>query len=256
MIATDFKEKWQYPNCIGALDGKHIKIKPPAKSGSYYFNYKHHFSIVLLAIVDANYKFIYIDVGCNGRISDGGVFRNSSLYPALMQNTLNVPHSREECGYNLPYVIVADEAFPLTDKIMKPFSARTLTPARRIFNYRLSRARRVVENAFGVLANRFRVFMSTINLEPEKVENIVLACCSLHNFLISTNKTSYMPEDINESMISNESPVTMQQENEILPSIQQQGSNTYSVTAKEIRETICEYFNSEVGAVSWQLDKI
>ena len=52
---------------------ENIVIKPPPNSGSYYFNYKHSFSIVL-AVVDADYKFIYIDVGCNGRVADGGVF--------------------------------------------------------------------------------------------------------------------------------------------------------------------------------------
>ena len=73
------------------MDGKHILKQPPPNSGSYYFNYKQRFSIVLLAIVDANYNFLYVDNGCNGRISDGGVFKNSTLYTALEENSLNYP---------------------------------------------------------------------------------------------------------------------------------------------------------------------
>ena len=73
------------------MDGKLIVIRPRTGSGSYYFNYKHTFSIILLAVVDANYKFIYIDVGCNGRISDGGVFKNCSLFNAMENNTLQIP---------------------------------------------------------------------------------------------------------------------------------------------------------------------
>ena len=75
------------------MDGKHINIKQPKNSGSYLFNYKRTFSIVLLALVDANYKFIYVDIGCNGRISDGGVFRNSSLSTAIDENILNSKYS-------------------------------------------------------------------------------------------------------------------------------------------------------------------
>ncbi len=75
----------------------------------------------------------------------------------------------------VPYVFVADEAFPLMDHVLKPYPLRDLDPYQREFNYRLSRARRVVENAFGILANRFRVFHSAIQLSPEKVELVVLA---------------------------------------------------------------------------------
>uniref|UniRef100_A0A1X7TWB2 DDE Tnp4 domain-containing protein n=1 Tax=Amphimedon queenslandica TaxID=400682 RepID=A0A1X7TWB2_AMPQE len=180
-IATGFETYWQFPHCIGALDGKHIVIRPPPNSGSYYFNYKHTFSIVLLALVDADYKFTYVNIGCNGR--------NSSLCAALETNSLNVPLPFPICedGIPLPYMIVADEAFPLKTYIQKPYAQIGLTKEKRIFNYCLSRARRIVENAFGILANRFQVFMTPIRLSPDKAETIVLACCSLHNFLRSSS---------------------------------------------------------------------
>ena len=107
---------------------------------------------MLLAIVDANYRFIYTDIGCNGRISDGDVYRNCNIVKALENNSLIIPQASYLAGTNtlFPYVIVADDAFAL-----KPYSQVGLTKERCIFNYRLSRARRVVENAFGILANRF-----------------------------------------------------------------------------------------------------
>ncbi len=196
-IARHFKQQWNFPNCIGAMDRKHVLIQPPPNSGSYYFNYKHSFSVHLLALVDGDYKFVYVDVGCNGRVADGGVFRNSSLYAALEEKILNIPPPKpiEENGQAVPFVIVADDAFPLRNDIMKPFSQARMTNEKRIFNYRLSRARRIVENAFGILSNRFRVFMTPMRLSPEKVETIVLACCTLHNFLrsSSTSRSVYTP---------------------------------------------------------------
>ena len=88
--ARQFADKWNFPNCIGALDGKHITIQAPAKSGSYYYNYKGFHSIGLMAMVDAKYKFTFLDVGCNGRISDGGVFANCTLSEALRSGSLDL----------------------------------------------------------------------------------------------------------------------------------------------------------------------
>lgn len=77
--ANEFWIKWNFPNCILAIDGKHVRIRSPNKTGSLFFNYKEYFSIVLLAMVDANYKFIAIDVGSFGREGDSGIFLKSPM---------------------------------------------------------------------------------------------------------------------------------------------------------------------------------
>lgn len=85
-----------------------------------YYNYKGSHSIVLLALVDAKYNFIYIDVGVNGRVSDGGVFRNSSLAKAVAINSIGIPENKALPGRitPVPFVILADAAFPLSEHIL------------------------------------------------------------------------------------------------------------------------------------------
>ena len=102
---------------------------------------------------------------------------------------LNLPPAEtiEECSEKVCYHMVANDAFPLTNNIIKPYPHKKLDKSKCIFNCRLSRARRVVENAFGILANRFRVFLTTINLDHQKVNDILAACC-LHNVLVENNK--------------------------------------------------------------------
>ena len=136
---------------MGAIDGKHIRIKKPNKSGSKYYNYKHFFSIILLAVTDASGKFVVEDVGSCGGNSDGGVFSRSSLGKKLMSDKLSIPQRGYIPGTDieLPYMFVADEAFPLRENIMKPFPHRQLATEKEIFNYRLSRARNSVECSFG-----------------------------------------------------------------------------------------------------------
>lgn len=79
IVAEEFEHKWQFPHCIGALDGKHIVLQAPINSGSEFFNYKRQFSIVLMAAVDANYSFLFTYVGYHERISDRGVFKNTDM---------------------------------------------------------------------------------------------------------------------------------------------------------------------------------
>lgn len=90
-VAGRFEEQWNFPHCIGALDGKHVLIQAPPNSGSLFFNYKGTFSVVLLALVDADYRFIAVDIGGYGGNSDGGIFANSDLGKALQAGHLDVP---------------------------------------------------------------------------------------------------------------------------------------------------------------------
>lgn len=87
-MSEEFDTRWNFPHCLGAMDGKHVVLQAPFNSGSEYYNYKSTFSIVLFALVDANYNFIFVDCGCQGRISDGGVFKNTELFKNMEKQSL------------------------------------------------------------------------------------------------------------------------------------------------------------------------
>ena len=147
-MARKFEAKWNYPCCVGSIDGKHIAIQPPPDSSSLYFNYKHFFSIVLLALVDANYKFIYVDVGAAGWSGGAGIYGNSTLKHSLDTNRLNLPDSGTLKGTSSSWKFhfIGDDAFGLSEQMMKPYPHRQLEKEKQISNYRLSRARRKSRN--------------------------------------------------------------------------------------------------------------
>lgn len=201
--------------------------------------------MVLFAVADANAKFIYVDVGCNGRISDGGVFKNSTLYAALEEKSLNIPEEKSLPNRNkpVPYILLGDEAFSLSEYLLKPFPRSTkLTAKQRVFNFRLSHVRRIVENAFGILTARFRIFRRPICLNIESTDKVILAACVLHNFLKQTNnENQYTFENIDQ-------PPNIR-------NIIHQGSNNSSVLARSIREEFTDYFYNE-GQVDFQWSRI
>lgn len=196
--SKEFEELWNFPHCLAAMDGKHVVIQAPFNSGSEYFNYKSYFSIVLFALVDANYNFVFADVGSQGRISDGGILKNSELWKKIEQKSLNIPQPTPLPGRQnaVPYVILGDEAFALHENVMKPYAGIHESGSKqRVFNYRLSIARRVVENCFGILSSVFRILRKPILLQPQKARDVVLTTIYLHNFLRrSRSKHLYAPQ--------------------------------------------------------------
>ena len=153
----------------------------------------------MFALVDADYCFQYINVGNDGQSSDSTVFKTSTLNIAMENNLLHWPDG----GF-----CVGDNAFPLQTNLLKPFSHRNLTQKEKIFNYRLSRARRVVENAFGILAARFCIFMRSIDLKVDTTAELVKAASAIHNWLRMTSSRQYFSpgnvdeEDVNSGAIS------------------------------------------------------
>ena len=138
-----------------------------------------------MAVSNANYEFVNVDVGRNGRMSDAGVWGSSKLCAAMEGKTANIPPPKQlpDSTKTLPHFMVGDDAFPQASYTMKPFPFRDQNEEQRIYSYRLSRARRVIENSFGILCSKFRVFQKPIALHPDKVENVVLACVVLHNMM-------------------------------------------------------------------------
>lgn len=201
-VAEGFQSMWDFPNCVGAIDGKHITIQAPARSGSMYYNYKGTHSIVLLAVCDAYYRFLLVDIGNTGRHSDGGVLSHSDFGRALYANALPFPNDQALPGTttpSLPHVFVGDEAFPLRTNLLRPSPGRDLEERKSVFNYRLSRARRTIENTFGILAARLRIFRRPIIAEPDHVVIFTKAAIALHNFLRVKESSAYCPAGFTDS---------------------------------------------------------
>lgn len=261
-LANKFETHWNFPNGIGAVDGKRINIQQPWNSGSHFYDYKGNNSIILLAAVGPEYEILWADVGTNGRASDGTVWHKSDLKQALTsaENPLNIPDATPLPGRrkNMPYVFTGDDAFALSTYMMKPYPQSGLTNERRIYNYRLSRNRRISENAFGIMANRWRILRSPIPLCPEKVSQIILALITLHNFLLKHPESSnnYVPPhlvDVEDEVTGCITPGMWRNDpsSSSWLTYNPNCSNNYSADAKAIREEFTEYFNNE-GAVHWQ----
>lgn len=238
-IAEKFKDVANFPNCIGAVDGKHIRIKKPAHSGSSFYNYKKYFSVILMAIADAQYQFVAVDIGAYGRTNDSKVFKESSMGKVLYQGRFNIPDPRELPGTEgplLPYVLVGDEAFLMCQNLLKPYGSKRLNRTRKIFNYRLTRARRFVECAFGIMTAKWRILTTSIQLAPENIDKVVKACVVLHNF------------------VSKFEPFNNPEQNEIdsqLPSLDQVSARS-TREVLNIRDQYAEYFLTPQGKVPWQ----
>ena len=195
-ISLQFEEKWNFPHTIGAIEGKHIRTECSKNFGTLYCNYKSFFSIVLLAVCDANYCFTLYDLGSYGSNNDSGILLNSEMGRKLEEERMNLPIAEDFDGCNykpLPYYLLGDRIFLLKPWLMRSFPGKNMTEEERVCNYRQSRGRRTIENTFGILVTRCRIFVTPIRASVHSVEKYVLACLSLHNYLMQTDNAMYTP---------------------------------------------------------------
>ena len=290
-VAKDFEERWNLPHALGALDGKHCRIKRPNKSGSLYWSvYKKCYSVVLMALVDAKYKFLWIDVGGLGHQSDAQIYNHSDLKELLESGDLDIPppavlpndppkpapyvmppdpvegeepEEPEEPAMihpkAIPYFIIGDDAFALSKNLQKPMAKHNQTRRERIYSYRMSRARRVVENAFGILVHRWRVMYYEMQVHPKKAQMIIKTCIILHNLLrIRYPRETARAADIEQAdgnYIPGHWRATVgQQVEEEAPGL---GKKQATMKGKDLQKYLTEYFNDpNRGAVPFQDEMI
>lgn len=178
-----------------------------------------------------------MDIGAYGKDSDSGIFRDSILYKKITEKSLDIPKPRpliETHDIALPYVIVGDEAFGLMENLMRPYGGKQLSYEKKIFNYRLTLARRYVECTFGIASNKWRILHRPIDVSVDCAEKIVKAITVLHNYVRIRDGFNH-EETLAEKLIPLNVTYT--------------GRATFS--ADNIRATFTKYFVNE-GRIEYQ----
>ena len=203
----EMEQEWQFPFAYSAIDGCHIPIKcPPGgqESCKEFHNFKNFYSIVLMGMVDAKYRFIWASAGWPGNSHDAIIFQATNLYTKLAEGTAFPPIAHHENGVSIPPLILGDSAFPFKPWLLKPYTNATLMPEQSYFNYRLSRARMVTECAYGQLKGRWRVLLRTSENDKETVRAVTLACVVLHNICIEQGDLAQRQWDLSKDSASNQ----------------------------------------------------
>ena len=210
-----------------------------------FYNYKGFHSIVLQAVADSEYRFIFVDVGAFRKQGDAGTFAASSL-DEFIQDPSNFLEDSIVPGieHKVPYIFVCDDAYPLRRNMLKPYPGAPLMAAQHIFNSRLSRARCCVECSFGILANKWRLLLGTIETGVESACTIVKCLTVLHNIIMHTEGVD---ADVLEEMKKK-----MREKDETRKVHAGRKYNRSSIAAETMRQLFTDYFMTDEGSVPWQ----
>lgn len=231
-VVRGFEEKFGIPQCAGSIDGSHVPVTPPAMNHTDYYNRKGWYSMLVQAVVDHDYLFRDLCVGWPGSVHDARVLVNSNLFKKVTSGEVLQGEEVHIRGKPLRTYLIGDSAYPLLPWLIKPFSfSSSLNSEQKNYNYRLSRARVVVEIAFGRLKARWRRLAKQIDMHIDNVPHIIVACCVLHNMC------EIHHDNFNEEWLAE---VNLDQP--------EQYSSTESPTGlggDQVRNVLMEYFSQE-----------
>ena len=205
-----------------------------------------------------------MNIGNAGQEGDSSVFKQSDIFQCLENGTLDIsePYNPPFTNVDLPFVMVGDEAFPLRSYLMRPYPGRgvkILPYKEKIYNYRLSRAPRIIENTFGVMVARWRIFHKPIEAKIENCEKYIKAAVVLHNYLRTEENeaSSYIPKDFVDSHDNdgNLIPGALREIASSTSGVTELGrisSNNANSSVIASRDKIANFFLSSQGAVPWQ----
>lgn len=188
-----------------------------------------------MAVCDHNYKFTLVDIGSMGKNSDAGIYGNSNLN--VENGMLDIPEGTSclsGTDIQVPYFFIGDEAFPIGKHLMRPYSGQYLGERKNIFNYRISRARRIIENTFGILAKKWGIYNRPVAATPENINKYIFTTVCLHNFL--RNEEGNIIQFENDEIIEN--------------------NENGAAFATHIRNSLWNYFITLNGMVDWQHDYV
>ena len=177
----DFQCLSKFPNVVGAIDGSHIEICAPTTNAADYFNRNRYYSLVLQGISDANQKFIHIATGFPGSIHDSRILRMCQIYDLAESGDILKNPIKDLGNIRVRPFLIGDPAYALTDWLMKPYPSQNISRSEQKFNRNLSRARVVIEQAFGKLKGRWRCLHKILEDDVKGCVHVIEACCILHN---------------------------------------------------------------------------
>ncbi|XP_066445259.1 uncharacterized protein [Eleutherodactylus coqui] len=226
-IAEGFEEVTQFPNCVGVVEAKHFRCLQHLGYGFSYHDYEDYQSVVMMAIVDTNYRFLAVDFETFYQGYDSKIFEASNMGKRLYEGQFGLPPPRPLPGTQepvLPFVLVGSKAFKMGPNLLKPYSDHNLDDAKREFNLQLNKARVFAEGAFLILIVDWKVLTKSSYASAEDMQLIIKACVVLHNLILPREILFQIPLESD------------------LPSVSDPGPRATNAVMK-IRDQFAEYFS-------------